>query len=94
MGCDNCADLGHTDDAGEVICPECNGTGNVTEQREADRELGRMIRAIYHTGVVLSMSTGVDGCPFIMVGGVLQQGRYRSLNEAVKAAGEGNDGRQ
>lgn len=90
MGCDNCADTGAIDwGAISLKCSRCNGTGNVTEQREADRELGRMIRAIYHKGVVLSMSTGVDGCPFIMVGGVLQQGRYRSLNEAVKAAGEG-----
>lgn len=46
MGCDNCADLGHTDDAGEVTCPECNGTGNVTEQREADRETGRRVREL------------------------------------------------
>ncbi len=63
--------------------------GHVREgDTQADAELGRMVRAIYHSGKVLSMSPGIGRSPFVMVGGVLQQGTYDTLDEAVRKAWE------
>lgn len=91
MGCDNCADLGHTDDAGKVICPECNGTGNVTAQREADRELGRRVRELAERRRFVCIGAGVN-CGWVVKVGLAQIKQTHAadtLDEAVYKAGEG-----